>query len=419
MNPRPGVFLPLSLIVLAASSCWLNAQEPDWAVLTDPAHEYWTKPLNDPLSNLKASLEAGQIDLDKTSEKAFVVSLLKKLDVPVSSQMLLFSTTSLQLRLISPRNPRALYFNEEIYVGWVPGGALEFVSMDPDLGGIFYITDIPRGPSQNMKLDRANKCMNCHHDDDTRYVPGVVIKSVLPGPTGGTISTFRPAQVGHQIPFEERFGGWHVTGSEGLENTWANMEGSLNGDDITKVPLEFGRNFNLDTYPIPTSDILPHLIHEHQAGFVNRCAAAAYKSRFYLYEGGGRFKPGDLEKIRGEVDELVRYLLFADEAEFSAGPIVGDPQFKEDFLAKAKLDPKGRSLREFDLESRMFKHRCSYMIYTSVFQGMQPGFKRLIYNEIGKALDGSIQGYGHLSGPERVVIREILRSTLTDLPEGW
>ena len=394
-------------------------QEPDWAVLTDPAHEYWTRDLRDPLSIIREDLEAGSADLDYSSEKAFVVSLLDKLDVPVTSQLLVYSTTSLQLRLISPRNPRAVFFNEDVYVGWVLGGQLEFVSMDPDVGGVFYISDIPRQPGQVMKLEREDRCMNCHHDEDTQYAPGVVVKSVLPGPTGGTISTYRPGEVGHHVAFSDRFGGWHVTGEHAIEKHWGNVTGRLNGDDITTSPLEFGRNFDLSRYPVETSDILPHLIFEHQAGFVNRCAAAAYKARFLLNEGGGRFRPSDLETVREEVDALVGYLLFADEAEFPAGGVTGDSAYKEDFLARAKTDAQGRSLRDLDLETHMFKHRCSYMIYSSVFQGMHPGFKRLIYQEIGKALDGSKPGFSHIPSTEKTAIRQILRATLPDLPDNW
>ena len=106
-------------------------------------HNYWEHPPRDRFTQLKAALEGGRIPLDRASEKAFVTSLLKALDISPATQTLVFSTTSLQLRRISPRNPRALYFNEDIYVGWVPGGQLEIVSIDPRLGGIFYIFDIP------------------------------------------------------------------------------------------------------------------------------------------------------------------------------------------------------------------------------------------------------------------------------------
>lgn len=403
----------IPIFILAIGSCW--AQEPDWAVLTDPAQAYWTRPLNDPLTKLKNELERGSDDLDYSSEKAFVVSLLEKLDVPVSSQLLVFSTTSLQLRLISPRNPRAIFFNDEIYVGWVPGGQLEFVSIDPDLGGIFYISDIPNRGDRKMRLDRADRCMNCHHDEDTRYAPGIVIKSVLPGPTGGTIRAFRKGEVGHEIPFSGRFGGWHVTGEHGIEEHRGNLLGSLDGEEISTTPLEFGERFDVSGYPVPSSDILPHLIFEHQSGFVNRCVAAAYQARYFLELGKGKFRQEDLDAIREVADELVRYLLFADEAAFPPGGVVGDSGFKEDFLARGKLDAKGRSLREFNLKTRIFEHRCSYMICSSAFHGLPAEFKTLVYAEIGKSLDK----FEHPAAAERAAIREILRETLNDLPEGW
>lgn len=131
-------------------------------------------------------MESGELKLDRSGEKAFLLSLLRQLEVPVSSQMLVFSTTSLQLRFISPENPRALYFNEDIYVGYIPGGRLEIVSIDPELGGIFYIFDIPRGDAP-AKVERSQRCMNCHAGEDTGFVPGLVVKSVAPGLTGAAL----------------------------------------------------------------------------------------------------------------------------------------------------------------------------------------------------------------------------------------
>ena len=119
-----------------------------------PPHNYWERPLKDRFTQIKAALESGKLPLDHSSEKVFVTSLLKALNISPATQTLVYSTTSLQLRRISPRNPRALYFNEDIYVGWVPGGQIEIASIDPDLGGIYYIFDIPRvsGP---IKVERS------------------------------------------------------------------------------------------------------------------------------------------------------------------------------------------------------------------------------------------------------------------------
>jgi hypothetical protein len=193
------------------------AESPAYRDIDAEPHLYHQRKPQDRFSKLMGSFESGRIELDRSSEKAFLVSLLKALDVPVSSQMLVFSTTSLQLSLISPSNPRAIYFNEEIYVGYVPGGRIEVLSLDPELGAIFYIFDIPRA-DRPLSFDRSNRCMNCHANEDTGHVPGLVIKSVLAGPGGGSLDAFRIAQTGHQIPFEERFGGWYVTGADTFTN---------------------------------------------------------------------------------------------------------------------------------------------------------------------------------------------------------
>lgn len=173
-----------------------------------PPHDYFARTPTDRFTQLKTALESGQLSLDRSSEKAFLLSLLRLLEIPVSSQMLVFSTTSLQLSLIRPSNPRALFFNEDIYLGFIPGGRIEILSLDPDLGAIFYIFDIPRDPTSPLPIERSTRCMNCHSGADTGHVPGLVIKSVAPGPTGGSLDSFRRGQTGHAIPFEQRFGGW-------------------------------------------------------------------------------------------------------------------------------------------------------------------------------------------------------------------
>src|SRR5437764_10339921 len=189
-------------ILLAASAC----AEPSYKNFDEPPHNYHTAPLKDRFTKLKADLESGRIPLDRTSEKAFVISLLKALDIPATSQMLVFSTTSLQLRFITPRNPRAIFFNDGLYLGYIPGAKIEILSMDPELGAIFYMFDIPTG-SRPIAVERSEKCVNCHTREDTGSVPGLVIKSVIPGPTGGSLHTFRAGQAGPSIPFADPFGG--------------------------------------------------------------------------------------------------------------------------------------------------------------------------------------------------------------------
>ena len=396
------------------------AEEPTYRDFDLPPHDYNRAPLKDRFTRLKADLESRRIPLDHSSEKAFVISLLKALDVPVTSQMLVFSTTSLQLRLITPSNPRALYFNDELYVGYVPGGKIEVISIDPELGGIFHLVDIPRdeGP---LTIERSGKCVNCHTREDTGFVPGLVVKSVVPGPTGGSIMSFRREQTGHGIPFGERFGGWYVTGKHGITGHWGNTIGRLGPNGITRVAIEPGNHFDFARYPVATSDILPQLLHEHQAGFVNRVVQAAYRARTAMFLDNGR-----LSAVRaGELDEqariVTRYLLFADEVALPPGGVEGDSAFKADFLRRRRVAAGGASLRDFDLRTRLFRNRCSYMIYSPEFQGLPAPMKQRIYQRLREALsvEKAAKDYAFLPASEKAAIRAILKDTLTDLPEGW
>jgi hypothetical protein len=397
----------------------LARAEPSYKNFDEPPHNYHTAPLKDRFTRLKANLESGRIPLDRTSEKAFVLSLLRALDIPATSQMLVFSTTSLQLRLITPRNPRAIFFNEDLYVGYIPGGKIELISMDPELGAVFYIFDIPTD-SRPIVTERSERCVNCHTREDTGFVPGLVIKSVIPGPTGGSLKSFRREQTGHGIPFAERFGGWYVTGDHGVAQEWANVIGRYSGDDITKTFVKPGQLFDFSKYPVATSDILPQLLHEHQAGFANRVLQAAYRTRTALYLDKNNLTPAHVAELNEQAGIVTRYLLFADEVPLPTGGIAGDTAFKADFLAKRRV-VQGGSLRDFDLRTRLFRFRCSYMIYSPEFAGLPPAMKQRIYLRLRDALsvERPDREYAYLPPVEKVAIRTILKGTLPDLPSGW
>ncbi|MEO6787968.1 MAG: hypothetical protein ABI318_17730 [Chthoniobacteraceae bacterium] len=402
-------------ILFAVSAC----AEPSYRNFDEPPHNYHTASLKDRFSRMKADLESGRIPLDRTSEKAFVISLLKALDIPATSQMLVFSTTSLQLRFITPRNPRAIFFNEDLYVGYIPGGKIELISMDPELGSIFYIFDIPTD-SRPIAPERSERCVNCHTREDTGFVPGLVIKSVIPGPTGGSLKTFRGGQTGHGIPFAQRFGGWYVTGDRGIAQEWANVIGRYSGDDITKTFVKPGQLFDFSKYPVATSDILPQLVHEHQAGFANRVLQAGYRARTALYLDKGNLSAAHAAELAEQARIVTRYMLFADEVPLPSGGIEGDPAFKKDFLAKRRV-VQGGSLRDFDLRTRMFRFRCSYMIYSPEFAGLPPAMKQRIYLRLREALsvERPDREYAYLASAEKIAIRTILKATLPDLPSGW
>ncbi|MBM3869384.1 MAG: hypothetical protein FJ392_00275 [Verrucomicrobia bacterium] len=413
---RMKLFIWLSLLLLVAAP----ALAGDYRDFDQPPHDYWKQTPKDRFSRWMKDVQTGKVELDYSGERAFVASALKSLDIPVSSQMLLFSTTSLQLSLITPRSPRALFFNEDIYVGWVQGGKIEIVSVDPDLGGVFYIFDIPRN-GQLPRPERATRCMNCHAREDTGFVPGLVVKSVIPGVRGGSLESFRQEQSGHGIPLNQRFGGWYLTGTGGLTNHLANFFGTLTPQGIQRQYVQPGVAFTFDRYLAAHSDLLPQLIHEHQIGFVNRAIEATYRTRTALADGKGKPAPAEAATLDKQARALTRYLLFADEVTLPPGGVKGDDDFKRDYTSVRRLGPGGASLKDFDLRTRLFKHRCSPMIYSLAFQGLPSEMKQRVFARLGQALEITKPDpeYAYLPPAEKQAIRGILKATLPELPKNW
>jgi hypothetical protein len=406
--------ITLLLVMLMAP---LRAERELWQDFSAPPHDYWKRPVTDRFSLLKDDLASGKIPLDHSSEKAFVVSLLNTLGVPASSQMLVFSATSLQLSLISTRNPRALYFSDDIYVGWVPGGKIEIVSLDPALGGIYYIFDIPRQQGGALNVDRSNRCMNCHGAADSGWVPGLVLSSVIPGPNGGSLISWRQETLGHGVPLSERMGGWLVTGTGNWKDHHGNVTGLLYAGKLTTTPLAMGSTFDVGRYPVATSDLAAHLLHEHQAGFITTALEVGYRARAALHEGGGSVPAARVPELAAAADKLAAYLLFADEAALPFGGVAGDAQFRQDFAAPRRADPAGRSLRDLDLKMHLLKFRCSYMIHSPVFTGLEPGIKAQVLRRLELALrpDKLDRISRKITGAEKTAIRAILDATLP----GW
>jgi hypothetical protein len=382
-------------------------------------HNYWQRPLTDRFTRLKTELEAGRVKLDTTGEKPFLLSLLGALEIPATSQMLVFSNTSLQLRLISPRNPRALFFNEDVYVGYIPGGRIEIVSLDPALGGIFYIFDIPRGEGL-PRVERSERCMNCHAKEETGNVPALTLKSVVPAPSGGSIMSFRQGQTGHAIPFKERFGGWYLTGAGNLAEHWGNAAGRIVDGKMQRIPFEPGRYFDYAKYLVPSSDLLPQVLHEHQIGFANRVVEATYRTRALLAVAGGKLTTAQSAELDEKARALVRYILFAEEAALPAGGLEGDPAYKADFSRSRRLGPGGASLKDFDLKTRLFRYRCSYMIYSEVFTGLPPEMRQRVDRILARALSETApdKDFAYLPVPEKRAIRAILKATMKNPPAG-
>lgn len=410
--------LPALIVLLTASGGWCAVEKPR-AVLDFKAapHNYWERQPQDACTALMAKIASGEAKLDTSGEKAFVRSVLDALKVPVSSQLLVYSATSMQSERINPRNPRALYFNEDVYVGVVPGGRVELAGIDPELGGVFYIFQSPQ-PGVTPIAERSTRCFNCHAGSATQRVPGLLAESVAPIISGASYENYRRDEQGHQIPLAVRFGGWHVTSAKPFGDTKANIFARNNGSGIQIVRVKPGEMWDLEKHLLPSSDILPHLVHEHQIGFDNRVFQAAYLAR-EIEAKRGLPSLEDQARLNDKARELVRYVLFADEAKLPPGGIAGDPQFAADFLRNKKTAANGASLKDFDLRTRMFKYRCSYMIYTPQWQKLPAPIKTRVYAGMKGALSGKNREFAYLGDDERRSIVAILRETLPDLPADW
>ncbi|AGA26304.1 hypothetical protein [Singulisphaera acidiphila] len=377
--------------------------------VNNPLHGYDTLPTEDRFARLKADLDTGRASLEGDDELALLRNLLRALDIPVSSQMLVTSATSFQKTIISPRRPRALYFNDDTYVGFVPGGQLEVISIDPARGAMFYIFGRPEA-GKVPRIRRTENCLTCHATPEMDEIPQLVIESVVPGITGGGEKAFRRGLSGHGVPFDQRFGGWLVTDAPDFKQHWGNILIEWTSKGAKERSMEPGELFDLSRYPVPTSNLLPQLLHEHQVGFVNRAVSATYRTRTLLHEHAGRSEPvkSELESLaRG----LVRYLLFADEVPLPPGGVPGAEPFKADFLAKRRVGSNGRSLRDLELSTRLMRYRCSYMIDSPAFAGLPQPLSHLVDLELERALDPSTiaHDYTYLPAEEKQVIRTLLQ----------
>lgn len=352
--------------------------------------------------------------------------------VPVESQVLVFSKTSLQRDGIQPRRPRAIYFNDDLYVGWVAGGLMEVTVTDPDLGLAFYSLD-GRSPSRPLALNRDGDCLSCHGGGMTRNWPGLMIRSVFPDPNGEPITSAGGFLVGHDTPLEQRWGGWYVTGRHGDSRHMGNAFAKPPvGAAPAAMDREAGANltslekfFPADMHLRADSDIVALMVLEHQILVHNRLTEGALRVRKWShYQRQLQKELGEpvseeptgtaLRVVNGETERIVEALLFCDEAPLPEGGIGGAGDFERAFATRRKADAANRSLRDFDLRTRLFTHRCSYMVYSEAFASLPPELSSRVLKRLDEILAAANPPakYRHLGTPEREAIRTILRETL-------
>jgi hypothetical protein len=388
---------------------------------------YRSENLTDPVETLQEKLDRGELKLDYEPGHGYLRAVLAALRVPLSSQALVFSKTSFQYPKISPDRPRALYYNDDVYVGQVHSGrSLEFVSFDPMQGAIFYVLD--EHQVEHPRFERSElDCVQCHvANSSTKGVPGVMLRSVYTSPSG-TQAAGTPAFItGQESPLKDRFGGWFVTGGSGNQTHLGN---AILADGVTPEQLDKTAGANLpdlakriDTsaYLTKYSDIVAQLVLAHQTQMHNLITQTNYQTRQALYKSNGEVTDGVRAQFEKPAEQLVRYILFANEAPLE-DRVVGTSGFAEEFAAKGPRDSQGRSVRDFDLQKRIFKYPCSYLIYSEAFDAIPAPAKEFIYHRMFEVLTGREQGpeYAALSSEDRRAVLEILVATKPGLPEEW
>jgi hypothetical protein len=355
--------------------------------------------------------------------------LLDEFSVPVESQVLVFTKTSLQRNRIHPSNPRALYFSEDAYIGYVPGGILELILHDPDLGIVFYEVR-PR----TQTISRSRDCLGCHGGSRTDHWPGVFIRSVYPHPDGNPITSTGSYLTTHESPISERWGGWYVTGKHGKARHLGNLTIS-DPKTINHLDLDAGANvstlsryFDTSKYPLDTSDIVSLMVLEHQCEMHNRLSRGMLRTRKWmkyqqeLDRSLGRkvasIPTGTaLTVVRGETERIVDYLLYRGEAALPDEGIGGSKEFQKAFRGNRKEDSQGRSLKDFDLQRRLFKYRCSYMIYSKAFDSLPDHLENAVFKQLVSVLRSEARRdrFENLSKVERATILEILTETKPEI----
>jgi hypothetical protein len=352
-----------------------------------PVIDYRGGPLTDDVSTLQRDVARGAITLKYEGRTGFLISLLDRLNVPIDSQLLLFSKTGIQRDFTGPENPRALYFNDRVVVGYIPGAPLiELASHDPRQGVIFHT--LAQAATPPNLFARSDRCTGCHLTGNTMFVPGILVRSNFTGADGRTMPALGNFIIDHRSPLEQRWGGWYVTGTHGA----ARHMGNAMVIDTTKPESAIGegtlnRRTLIDrvdaaSYLRPTSDITALMVFDHQGRAINLLTSLGWETRVAAAEDRLDFSKGELGELARETAD---YLAFADEAPLP-GPIQGVSEFTNTFSVSGPRDRKGRSLRQLDLRTRLFKYRCSYMIYSPAFDALPQEARAAVFARLRETI---------------------------------
>lgn len=388
---------------------------------------------HNPVARLQEQLINGETTLTYSEERGYLDSILATLDIDPDSQMLVFSPTSLQHKLINPDTPRGLYFNDNTYIGFVQNSNIvEVTTVDDNFGLVFYTFD--NTPGTDRYFERADQtCLVCHDTQGTMGggVPMLMALSSVYNTRNIPLQNFSGVgNVSDATPIEDRWGGWYVTGRHGLQ---AHLGNVLLDDESELDNLDDHRIWNvenleeagyLDTSPYirDTSDIVALLVLEHQVTVQNQITYIKFKAPAVLERRGMEEAkdadswmalPEAARKSLGRMlDKLVKQMVFIDAADL-ASRISGSQAFVDGFQARGPKDAQGRSLRELELKGKMFKYPLSYLVYAEDFITLPAYAKDYVYQRLAAYLGGEdlYEGHSQFTKAERRAALDILAAT--------
>jgi hypothetical protein len=373
--------LAIGILTLHLSFPILAQDHVNWE--EEPIRYSKSVPLRNPVADLAARLDAGDEVLTRDPEFGFLRSLLQALDIKPSSQTLVFSKTSLQRDKISPSHPRALYFNDRTFVGYVPDGILEIATADVDLGMVFYTIESDDS-SRPVLTRQVNRCMSCHASSRTNGIPGLLVRSVYPDSTGEPIVSAGSITINRKTPFASRYGGWYVSGTteEHLGNKVFKSKKEVVQDFFRDASgTTTAAPYATDRYLVPDSNVMALLILEHQIEFYNALTRANFQFQKLRWErqlandSTGEKPPPSKSQLALErsLDSVLDSLLLVGTTEEFIDADISTT-FAMEFASQGKSETE-RSLRRLQSSTLVNEYGISHLFFSSILSELPEEFQ--------------------------------------------
>lgn len=356
----------------------------------------------------------------------YLSAFLEAFDIPADTQTLVFSKTSLQADRITPKNPRAIHYNDDIYVGWVPGNQLLEISVSSPTTGTNFYTIEPENGVANL-VRQGHDCLRCHGGSFTRDIPGHLVRSVYPDSTGQPIFKAGTHFTDQSTPLDDRWGGWLVSRSPvshmGNQLYIETARGADKSESLAR------RSAPEKGYLANGSDIVSLLLLGHQTQVHNLLADLTIKTRRALHDQTimdellqrkAPLSASTKSRIKHASDKALKAMFFSDEIDLPRIDLARS-EFAQAFGKRGPRDAQGRSLFQLKMDERLPRYPLSYLVYSDTFAKLPAEALNYLWDEMERILDskGVRDGYENLSRRDKIAIKEILLATHPEAPKRW